>query len=64
MLCAHRRGLVGVTGWMRLVERWLTDVDGFEPTARFHVGRAVLVTRNEPRLHLLQRGRRRGRPSR
>ena len=53
VLCAHRRGLVGVTGWVRLVERWLTEeVDGFVPTARFHVGRPVLVTRNEPRLHL------------
>ena len=53
MLCAHRRGLVGVTGWVRLVERWLTEaVDGFDPTARFHVGRPVLVTRNERRLHL------------
>ncbi|MFA9432012.1 exodeoxyribonuclease V subunit alpha [Egicoccus sp. AB-alg2] len=53
VLCAHRRGLVGVTGWVRLVERWLTGaVDGFDPTGRFYVGRPVLVTRNEPRLHL------------
>ena len=53
VLCAHRRGRVGVTGWVRLIERWLTEeVDGFDPTDRFHVGRPVLVTRNEPRLHL------------
>ena len=32
----------GSDDWVRLVERWLTEqVDGFDPTARFHVGRPV-----------------------
>ncbi len=50
VLCAHRRGPVGVATWVPLVERWLAeDVDGFDATARWYVGRPVLVTRNQPR---------------
>jgi exodeoxyribonuclease V alpha subunit len=37
-----------VTGWVPLVERWLAEeVDGFDPTERWYVGRPVLVTRND-----------------
>lgn len=53
VLCAHRRGLVGVSGWVPAVERWLaTDLERFEPTTRWYVGKPVMVTRNEPRLRL------------
>ena len=53
VLCAHRRGLVGVAGWVPQIERWLTaERGGPDITERWYVGRPVLVTRNEPRLHL------------
>ena len=53
VLTAHRRGQVGVTGWVPLVERWLSrEVDGFDATGRFYVGRPVMITRNDPRLRL------------
>lgn len=51
ILCAHRRGPHGVTGWVPLVERWLAqDVDGYEPTGLWYVGQPVLVTQNDHRL--------------
>lgn len=53
VLCAHRHGPVGVSGWVSRIERWLAQaVKGYDPTARWHVGRPVLVTRNDPRLRL------------
>ncbi len=51
ILCAHRRGPRGVTGWVPLVERWLAqDVDGYDPTGLWYVGQPVLVTQNDHRL--------------
>ena len=53
VLTAHRRGRYGVGGWVPLLERWLSrDVDSFEVTERFYVGRPVMITRNDPRLRL------------
>lgn len=53
ILCAHRRGPVGVSAWVAQVERWLTaDLAGFDPTGRWYVGRPVLVTQNDQRLGL------------
>nr|WP_283251037.1 exodeoxyribonuclease V subunit alpha [Rhabdothermincola salaria] len=42
VLCAHRRGPFGVTGWNRLVEEALARVKPLAPG--FYVGRPVLVT--------------------
>ena len=53
VLTAHRRGLVGVAGWVPLVERWLAaEIDGYGSSGREEVGRPVMITRNEPRLRL------------
>ncbi len=49
LLCAHRTGHHGVEAWNQEVERWLRDAEpGFDPVPRWHVGRPVLVTRNDP----------------
>lgn len=42
VLCAHRRGPFGVTGWNRLVEEILAAAKPLAPG--FYVGRPVLVT--------------------
>ena len=53
VLTAHRRGPAGVTRWVPLIERWLTrEVDGFDATRRFYVGRPVMITRNDRLLRL------------
>ena len=53
VLCAHRHGPVGVTGWVPRIERWLAeDVAGFDPTGRWYVGQPVMITRNDRRLGL------------
>jgi exodeoxyribonuclease V alpha subunit len=53
VLCAHRHGPVGVTGWVPRVEGWLTeDVDDFDAAGRWYVGQPVMVTSNDRRLRL------------
>jgi len=53
VLCAHRRGPYGVATWMPRVEQWLAeDVEGFDSSARWYVGRPLLVTENDYELRL------------
>jgi exodeoxyribonuclease V alpha subunit len=53
VLTAHRRGLVGLSRWVPLIQRWLSRaVDGFDVSGRFYVGRPVMITRNDRRLRL------------
>ncbi len=53
ILCAHRHGPVGVSAWVAQVERWLIhDLEDFDPTEFWYVGRPVLVTHNDQRLRL------------
>ena len=49
VLCAHRRGPYGTEHWNRTIESWM-----FGPSAhpRDYPGRALLVTRNDPRTRL------------
>ena len=47
LLCAHRRGPHGVSGWTELLEAWL----GHDPTG-WYVGRPLLVTENDYGLRL------------
>jgi exodeoxyribonuclease V alpha subunit len=47
LLCAHRRGPYGVSGWTALIEAWL----GQEATG-WYVGRPLLVTENDYGLNL------------
>jgi len=51
VLCAHRLGPHGVAMWNRQGERWLTGSAG--PPPRWYVGRPLLITRNDPRLGLV-----------
>jgi exodeoxyribonuclease V alpha subunit len=48
ILCAHRAGRSGVTGWNELVERRLGLVGG----TPWYAGRPLMVTRNNPSLDL------------
>jgi exodeoxyribonuclease V alpha subunit len=53
VLCGHRRGPAGVSGWVPLIESWLTAaVPGFDPHRTWHEARPVLVTSNDRRLGL------------
>ncbi len=53
VLCAHRRGPYGAAHWMATITRWLAhDVDGFNPTAEWYVGRPLMVTENDYSLKL------------
>jgi exodeoxyribonuclease V alpha subunit len=49
VLCAHRYGPHGAHQWNRTIESWLL---GSTSHATFYPGRALLVTRNDPRTHL------------
>ena len=63
VLCAHRRGPYGVTGWTAHIERWLAEsIDGYAADGLWYVGRPLLVTANDYTLRLLQRRHRRHRP--
>jgi exodeoxyribonuclease V alpha subunit len=46
ILCAHRRGPHGVTGWTERVERWLAH-DGLAADGEWYAGRPLLVTEND-----------------
>lgn len=49
LLCAHRDGHHGVGMWNARVEQWLREAAaGFDPSDRWHVGRPVMITRNDP----------------
>ena len=53
VLCAHRRGPYGVAGWTAQIERWLAERStATPPTARWYVGRPLLVTENDYGLRL------------
>jgi exodeoxyribonuclease V alpha subunit len=53
LLCAHRHGPHGVSGWNARVESWLAaSVDGFDAAARWYPGRPLLVTENDYELGL------------
>jgi exodeoxyribonuclease V alpha subunit len=52
VLCAHRRGDQGVTGWVERIERWLAATGAIDPSHPWYVGRPVLVTRNDRRQQL------------
>jgi exodeoxyribonuclease V alpha subunit len=53
LLCAHRRGPYGVSGWTPQVEAWLTaEVESFAATGEWYAGRPVLFTENDYGLQL------------
>jgi exodeoxyribonuclease V alpha subunit len=53
LLCAHRRGPEGVTGWMQHVEDWLrAEIAGFLTGSEWYVGRPLIVTENDYALRL------------
>ena len=53
VLCAHRRGPYGVTGWTAHIERWLAEaIDGYAAGGPWYVGRPLLVTANDYALRL------------
>jgi exodeoxyribonuclease V alpha subunit len=53
LLCAHRRGPVGVGSWNPRVEEWLeASIDGFAADGEWYVGRPVIVTSNDYSLRL------------
>lgn len=47
LLCAHREGPYGVSGWNRVVERSLAERSGVTRYAEWYAGRPVLVTAND-----------------
>jgi exodeoxyribonuclease V alpha subunit len=48
VLCAHRRGSHGVTGWTSRIETWLAhELDGFGTEGDWYTGRPLLVTEND-----------------
>jgi exodeoxyribonuclease V alpha subunit len=47
VLCAHRRGLLGVEGVNATVERWLASSGLVRPSGELWHGRPVIVTRND-----------------
>ena len=47
LLCAHREGPYGVTGWNRQVERLVADRTGVTHYDEWYAGRPVLVTAND-----------------
>jgi exodeoxyribonuclease V alpha subunit len=53
VLCAHRRGPMGVSTWTARIETWLeSEVAGFSSRERWYVGRPLLVTENDRELRL------------
>jgi exodeoxyribonuclease V alpha subunit len=47
LLCAHRQGPYGVTGWNRQVERLVAERTGVTHYDEWYAGRPVLVTAND-----------------
>ena len=53
VLCAHRRGPLGVATWNSRIEAWLeAELPGFSARERWYVGRPLLVTENDRELRL------------
>ncbi len=53
ILCAHRRGPLGVATWTARIETWLeAEVAGVNPQDRWYPGRPLLVTQNDYELAL------------
>jgi exodeoxyribonuclease V alpha subunit len=53
ILCAHRRGPLGVATWTARIEAWLAaEIAGFAPEDHWGVGRPLLVTQNDYELGL------------
>jgi exodeoxyribonuclease V alpha subunit len=53
LLCAHRRGPYGVSGWTVQVEAWLAAaVPGFSAIGEWYAGRPILSTENDYGLEL------------
>jgi exodeoxyribonuclease V alpha subunit len=53
LLCAHRHGRYGVSGWRTVIERWLQDaVPGFVPTATSAPGYPLTAIANDYELHV------------
>lgn len=53
LLCAHRHGRYGVTGWSRAVEQFLRrQISGYGREGEWYLGRPVLITRNAPELQI------------
>ena len=49
VLCAHKHGPFGAETWNHTIEQWML---GSAASTRFYPGRALLITRNDPRTHL------------
>lgn len=49
VLCAHKHGPFGAETWNRTIEQWML---GHAAPTRFYPGRALLITRNDPRAQL------------
>ncbi len=47
LLCAHREGPFGVSGWNRMVEQLLSDRTGVTTYDEWYSGRPVLITAND-----------------
>ncbi|MFO7779159.1 MAG: exodeoxyribonuclease V subunit alpha [Nitriliruptoraceae bacterium] len=53
VLCARRRGGDGVAAWNRRIEaRLAAEVEGFDPSRRWYLGRPILITENDHGLRL------------
>ncbi|MGH2844362.1 MAG: ATP-binding domain-containing protein, partial [Solirubrobacteraceae bacterium] len=53
ILCAHRRGPLGVATWNAKVGQWLAGaIDGYSTDGEWYVGRPVVVTANDYTLQL------------
>jgi exodeoxyribonuclease V alpha subunit len=53
ILCAHRRGPLGVATWTARIETWLeAEVAGVNPQDQWYPGRPLLVTQNDYELAL------------
>lgn len=53
ILCAHRRGRYGVSGWSRAVEQLLRSrIAGYGREGEWYLGRPVLITRNSADLQI------------
>jgi exodeoxyribonuclease V alpha subunit len=53
VLCARRHGRDGVAAWNRRIEaRLAADIEGFDPSRRWYLGRPILITENDHALRL------------